>query len=69
MPSHPSLLRNLALAARRGAPAMLVVAALILGWPSVDRASAPTIGRTSAFVFSTEVAVGSVVLLVRIGER
>ena len=66
MPSHPSLLRNLALAARRGAPAMLVVAAVILGWPSVDRATTSTVARSSPSIISTEIAVGSIVLLVRV---
>lgn len=69
MPSHPALLRDALLAARRSALAALVGAAFILGWSSTDRASAPTISRSSPFVFSTEIAVGSVVLLVRIGER
>ncbi|MBX9860030.1 MAG: hypothetical protein K2Y20_10630 [Sphingomonas sp.] len=69
MPSRPALLRDALLAAKRSALATLVAAAFILGWSSTDRATAPTIGRSTPFIISTEIAVGSVVLLVRIGER
>lgn len=49
--------------------AMVIAAVATLGWCSADRATASMTDRSTPSIISTEIAVGSVVLLVRVTTR
>lgn len=46
--------------------AVIVAAVALLGWSSADRASTPTTNSSHPSILSTEIAVGSFELLVRV---
>ncbi|MBY0304983.1 MAG: hypothetical protein K2W86_07530 [Sphingomonas sp.] len=48
---------------------MVIATVAALGWSSTNRATASMVDRSTPSTISTEIAVGSVVLLVRVTAR